>query len=38
MNDISEKGLIDLPLERILYLDTTDSLDNIYDALNNFIS
>ena len=36
MDDISEKGLIDFPLGRTLYLNTNDTLDDIYESLNGF--
>ena len=36
MDDISEKGLIDFPLGRTLYLNTNDTLDDIYESLNRF--
>jgi hypothetical protein len=36
MNDISEKGLIDFPIGRTLYLNTNDTLDDIYESLNGF--
>ena len=37
MDDISEKGLIDFPLGRTLYLNTNDTLDDIYESLNGFL-
>ena len=37
MDDISERGLIDFPYGKTLYLNTNDTLDNIYSSLKNFL-
>ena len=37
MNDISEKGLIDFPLGRTLYI-ANDTQENIKEKILNFIS
>ena len=37
MNDISEQGLTDFPLDRTLYIDTNISKNIIIQQIENFI-